>query len=246
VLPDALPWLVVLGLLALPRNRTAGAWWIWAGVACGFGLEALLRSARTVLPSQPIEIFASAILALTFSVAALWLLVGAVERKSRFKAFLLSLAIVGGLGLTAYLVGAITAQNTSQSIELVFEGILVLMCGLIIPAALNLGGALCRRRYRPLALLVWTIISTIVVALLVLLPLLIIALVSNPATVIWKEMFVGMGLLAGLSFAILAPFLALGFANSLFRERLKSLLQLAGGERPAMIVPFSPIEQVAR
>lgn len=246
LLPDVLPWLVLLGLLLLPRNRRLSAWWIWAPVVCAFVLQGVLRAFDEMLPGQPIRMLGQAVLTLTFGLAALWLLANAVDRKSRFKTFLLSFVTICGLGFASYMLGWAGGGANPQSYELFFEGILVVMCGLIIPAALSLGGALCRRRYRPVALLAWTLVCAAGLTILVVLPFLFFGLLSSPGAVMWREFAVGVGLVVGFSFIIVLPFLFLAFANTLFRERLKSLLRLVQPEAAAMIIPARPPELEVR
>jgi hypothetical protein len=233
LVPHALPWLILLGLLALPRNRTLGAWWVWAPVACGFGFQALLRSSQSVLPSQAMEVFASPVTALCFGLAGLWLIASAADRKGRFKTFLFMVLVTGGLAAVAFGLAAFE----EQSYELFFQGIIVLMCGLVIPLALSLTGLVCRRNYRPVAALVWSGIWTVVFSMVAVLPFLVIGVMAGPGNFAWLEFFAGVGVLAAVSLGSLLPFLVLSSASSLFRERLKSLLHIAGAGKPAMLSP---------
>ena len=36
-MPQFLPWLAILALLGLKRNRCASAWWIWVPLLCVSG-----------------------------------------------------------------------------------------------------------------------------------------------------------------------------------------------------------------
>jgi len=246
-----LPWLAILALLALKPNHGWSAWWIWlplAGLAAVLHcLELALQSSDTGLPKGVIEIFLDIPLALAFGLAALWLLASHFGRH-RFGTFLGTLAVLmvftvfsfagtagWGLGMESILGLLIPRQAAATAVTGQFGlpvFILPVLLALAIAVTLALCGLACRWRHRPGWLGLWFLLFL-------------------PAVwVVWSALlhwsfaglpdsfpliaFIMIGLfMATGSFATLLPFLVLSGVNSLFRERLKALLNLEPQKRAA-------------
>ena len=98
LMPQLLPWLAILALLALKPNRGWSAWWIWlplAGLAAGWSLPAtgIARLVQWIGP-EALGMLLDVPLALAFGLAALWLLAPYLGRGHRFGAFLGMLAVL--------------------------------------------------------------------------------------------------------------------------------------------------------
>ncbi len=255
-LPALRPWLALLLLLALKANRRPQAWWIGLPVICGLGLHALLRAALFSLPaqvpaslaavvqlsaarpeSQPsdlLEILAQSVPALTFAVAGVWLLSDYLPAKHRFLTFLGVLFVVGGLGvplacqLDMDKVAGLLVPGANGLADATMPACARLtgIGALAIAVSLMLAGSLCRRRYDPLRLSFWLLawLSIVWLAVVVLATVTTIMSDSTPASA--PGILGGVFALAGLSFAILLPFLALSFASAFYRPRLQRLLGL--------------------
>ena len=234
-----LPWLALLALMALPWNRTGTAWWIWAAVGCGFLLESALQKwGAAMVPSQPLQVFADVIKALGVSTACLWLISQPVPRTSRFKTFLYTALVQLGFGLAAYLVGGI---GTGEA-DAVGGVIILAVCGGTIALTLTLTGVLCRRQYRPAALVIWTCLGGAAATLAILGPFLGFALLQARGQAPWSQILAVLGLVWVVGIGSLLPFVVLALTNALFRERLKSLLHLEHREQLETITPRRPLE----
>ncbi len=232
--PRLVPWLALLALLALKRNRAAGAWWIWAGVLGGFAMETLLRAPAGLIPSQPLDALAEALEAMNFGLAAVWLLSGYLAWKHRFLSFLAILGIGLVFGMGCNVLGQFDSNGLGEAI---LGGVIVAMNALIISVALSLAGLVNRRRYRPVRLLVWSTVLTIAAATLIVAPFFIMATLGNPGRVPVKEFLQGLGLLAGMNLALVLVYLLLSFVTGFYRQRLIGLLQLGTLEPPPVISP---------
>ena len=150
VAPLLLPWLVILGLLALKPNRCAAAWLIWLPLGCcdrvhpgaaghpaignkffpGCHRRAGGGSGRRLAPVK-------------LSPAA-----------TSVRYFPVRPARLGGFQRA----GAVSRQGWSFTPETLVTGIVLAVGVLASAAALSLGGLICRGRYRPLGLYVWLLI----------------------------------------------------------------------------------------
>ncbi len=246
------PWLVILGLLALKPNRAWSAWWIWvplAGVAAGWhGLQAAWGHAPQDVAANALALLSQVPLGLTFGLAALWLLAPWVVRGHRFRAFLASLTVLAafvaftgaaaaGLGAVVEPVASLldprhcaaTARVGMASLPFVVPTVLP---ALGLAAALLLSGLACRGRMRSRRTSVWLGLSLLVVwVALSALAYGLYSLVSTEDLSYAPFFMVGL-LLAAVTFATLVPFLILSVASPFFRERLKALLHVQPVELP--------------
>ena len=118
VAPVLLPWLMVLGLLALKPNRCVAAWLIWLPLGCVLALTAM---PPTFLPGGT-NFFLDVIAALGLGLAAIWLVAGYCRRQHRFITFLcVLLALVSFSALAAVLkqgMSLLTVQSLQIGVTL--------------------------------------------------------------------------------------------------------------------------------
>jgi hypothetical protein len=228
IAPLLLPWLVILGLLALKPNRRAAAWLIWLPLGCvvGFTLAPL-----PILP-EGASFFLDVVAALAVGLAAVWLTTSYLRQQHRLLTFLGVLLALTGFSVMA----AVAKQGASLlAVESLQIGIVLAAGILASAAALSLGGLICRGRYRPARLCLWLLVSLAFIWLLIAAPLFLIAVIALGESISWNEFFIPvLGIAAG-NFALLLPFLILSSANPFYRERLKALLHV----RPEAPPPLS-------
>ena len=234
LMPQFLPWLMILVLLLLKPNRCASAWWIWIPLACVWGVTVTPHSILSFLPSAQLDMFLELISALGFGAAAVWLLSGHLAWKHRMLAFAGILLAQVGFNLLAYVLGHGTEFDTPQM------GIPLALSAVVISVALSLAGLVCRGRYGWLRVSLWLMAALAVVWLLVIGPFFF-AEVFSRGNVPMAALFGLVGMAAGITFGALLPFLVLSFANGFFRERLKGLLHLGDAQPPPVISPPMPV-----
>jgi len=233
IFPLLLPWFGVCLLLLIKRNRAPGAWWVWAAVLCGFALQPLLRAVLPLPSSSEREVVVQTLTALNFGMAAAWLLSGFLAGKHRFLSFLALFGFIFGVAAAAYL-----AQLWGdESGEAMVGGIAVAMCAFIISGALSLAGLIARKRYNPLRLVVWSAVMVAAFSLLVLVPFLVFAVLSNPGINIIQGFATALLVLFGMNLSTLLVYLVLAFATNFYRLRLKGLLHVETEELPPVIAP---------
>jgi hypothetical protein len=237
LLPQFLPWLAVLGLLLLKPNRTARAWWIWLPLVAVVGIERFLSPLFEGVPSQVLDVLGMVFNSLAFGFAGAWLLATWLCHRLRFLVLLKTLLAVATLSAFAFLVRQDWGEPGMAAGFLIYVG----LCGLVLVAALSLAGLLCRRRYRPVALALWLALLVAACWMLIAAPFLIVLSVMSHVGPSWLEVILALLAFAGLTFAVVLPFLILAFANGLFRERLKDLLHLRPASPPAVPVAPPPI-----
>jgi hypothetical protein len=227
--PQLLPWLIILGLLALKTNRCAAAWLIWLPLGC----VVVFTLAPPLLPSGA-DIFLDVIVALAFGYAAIWLLAGQLRRQHGFLTFLCVLLalVVSSLLAFAFRLGADGAAMETLPI-----GILLAMGALVTSIALSLDGLICRHRYRPAGLYLWLFLLLLAIWLLIAAPFVLIAAIAYGEGNTWSELFIPVLSVAMFHFATLLPFLILSSASSFYRERLKSLLHVKPEVPPPLNAP---------
>jgi hypothetical protein len=245
--PRLLPWLAILGLLALKSNRGWSAWWI--GLPLG-ALTAAYQWLQQVWQSpfgngsgEAVEILLAMPLAWGFGLAALWLLADCLRRRDRLVGFVGRLAVLAffilfsfgtkvGWGLIAEPIASLLDPRHCAATANVGLMGLPLLIPLVLPApavagALVLCGLACRGRYRAVGLWVWLVIALLTGWIAVSALLYGLCHVASPGVTGYRP-FLGMGLfMAILNSAILLPFLILSAASPFFRERLKALSSTA-------------------
>jgi hypothetical protein len=228
--PLLLPWLFILGLLALKPNRTAAAWLIWLPIGC---VMAFSSNTSMFLPSGA-DFLLDLIAALTVGLAAVWLLSSHLRRQHGFLTFVCVFFALAGFSVLA----ALFRQSGSEmSGEMFPVGMILLLGTLVTSIALSLDGLICRRRYRPLGLYLWLFLMLAAIWLLIAAPFVVFAILTSGGRIAWYEFFVPVFVMATANFALLLPFLILSSASSFFRERLKILLQLKPEVPPPLAAP---------
>ena len=241
-MPQLLPWLAILGLLLLKPNRCASAWWIWVPLGCVAGVASAPQSVMALLPSSQFEMFLELIGALGFGLAAAWLLSSYLAWKHRLLAFLGFLLALGAFSMLAF-VGRQGWEGVG--IEMMQVGIALGVSVLVISVAVSVAALACRRRFGWLRLSLWLMAALVVVWLLVLGPIFLVDQMSSRGNAPVLAMFAVAGVVTGITFCTLLPFLALSFANRFYRERLKALLHLGGTKAPPVITPPMTAEAVS-
>jgi hypothetical protein len=226
-----IPFAGLLGLMALGRNRTPSAWWVWLAVAGGLGVSAIFRSVFTSMgsmDSQALDLFAQSINALTVGLGAVWLTAGYLGWRNRFLAFLGMLGVLVGVTMPSLVLNQ-EMLSLSSLVDAAQAAQLILLSGfgaLMLSVALFIAGLLCRGTYHWLRLTLRTAVSALATSALLFGPVLIIALFTSGGNLPILQFFGPYFLIAGLLFALLLPFVALSLACPFYRERLKDLLHL--------------------
>jgi hypothetical protein len=227
----------MLGLLLVPSNRTARAWWIWLPLLLVAASESAARTLLGFIPSQVLDIFCQVFSSLGLGVAAVWLLATHLEHRLRFLAFLKMLGAVLALSAFSYLV-----QMDWQQPEMGFGFLVCLgVCALVAVTGLSLAGLVSRRQYWPVGLTLWLAVFISALWLVISAPFYLMALISSGGRAAWLEFAQIILAFAALTFGMVLPFLVLAFANGLFRERLKNLLHLRPTTPPPVPVAPPPV-----
>ena len=246
IIPALLPWTAVLLLLVLPVNRCASAWWVLVPLAAVTGVDLLLRSAFSSVPSEALDIFGVAFTSLAFGVAALWLAAPYLSRLPRVGVFFLALAVLGLVSVFAYACRADWETNEREN----FVFLTFLACGaLIATLAMTVAALLCRKRYSPLWLSLWMAVCLVAGWVLIPLPFVVFGSVACG----WESWWQGLPYpllrvasasardrahLAVLNFALVMPFFLLAFLESHYRQRLRALWHLPGCASTKFILPL--------
>jgi hypothetical protein len=216
--PMLLPWLLVLGLLALKTNRTAAAWLIWLPLGCVMAFV----FAPSLLPSGA-DFFLDIIAALAIGYAATWLLAHQLRRQHGFLTFLCTLL---ALAVSCLLAFAFREVGNGLSFETLPITMVLAFGALVTSIALSLDGLICRHRYRPAGLYLWLFLMLLGLWLLVAAPFFLMALIMSGTGQDWSDFFIPVLAVAMFHFATLLPFLILSSACPFYRERLKALLHV--------------------
>jgi len=245
-----LPWLVVLGLLALPSNRTARAWWIWAPLAALALLVAGLGVAANAANNGGLNFSAQAACAASFGLAAVWLLGAGLARRGRALSLVLMALAFAAVSLLAFLVSPVWEQlydlRRWEPAILLYVLLFWTAGGLVFAGALNLTGRMYRKRFSrlrvSLLLPLWLWVMWLVVGCL----LSCVVMIASGGSFDWTGLLVGPIVLSLVSFAVILPFLILSFVCSFYHERIKNLLRLPiADSSPAAPTPAPEVETVS-
>jgi hypothetical protein len=247
LLPVLLPWLVALGLLALPSNRNARAWWIWAPLVVvallGFGVEAAFDAES----NDGLSYIVQAVCAAGFGLTAIWLLGAGLARRCRALGIVLVALAFAAVSLLAFAVSPAGEQMRDLSgrepLLLLYLLLFWIAGGLVYAGALNLTGRMCRKRFTrvrvSLRLPFWLWVMWIVAG----------GLLGGVVTLVsgshfdWPDFAVGSVVLTLVSFGVILPFLILSFACPFYRDRLKSLLRLPPPETASAAATPLPVAE---
>jgi hypothetical protein len=242
------PWLAVLALLALPSNRNARAWWIWAPLVGVVLLRVGLEAAAGDADNEQLGFSVQAACAAAFGLAAIWLMgAGLARRGLAVSIMLMSLAFTV-VSLLAFVVSPVWEQlwalREYESAILLYILLFWIACALVFACGLNLTGLMCRKRFSCPRVLFrlpfWLWVMWLVAG----------ALLGCDRRFIHHDSFEWMGMLMGtlafalVSFGIILPYLILSFTNSFYRKRLKEFLRLpTAGATPPVPTP-SPVAEL--
>ena len=230
LLPLLLPWLVVLGLLGLPSNRTARAWWIWAPLVALALLGTGLGVAADAADNEGLSYMVQMACAAAFGLAAVWLLGAGLARRGRAISIVLMALAFAAVSLLAFVVSPMWEQlwdlRRYEPAILLYLVMFWIAGGMVYAGGLNLTGWMCRRQFSCLRVLLrlpfWLWVMWVVAG----------SLLGCVMTFVLKDNFEWTGILvvpivlALVSFGMILPYLILSFACSFYRERLKTLLRL--------------------
>jgi hypothetical protein len=230
-----LPWLAMVGLLLLPRNRTARAWWIFVPLGWCFVVQLGMQAALSFIPSRELDLFCQLVRALAFGSAAIWLTSPYLVSSHRFVAFLKMLLVQAGGGLLAYVTGQDWSGGNGEAVVgLVLLGISLM----VMVAALSLAAFACRRRYGGVRLFIWLFAWLGVSITAVIVPFVLFMTVLEGASgEVWGVVAASILVSSGIAIVLLAPFLLLSVFNRFFRDRLQQLLRLGVAEAPPLMAP---------
>ncbi len=237
-----LPWLLLVALLLLVKpNRCGRAWWIIAPVA-GILILQNLASGIGLLPTGLDEMFAESVAALAFGLASVWLLAPWLARKHRFLTFL---CILPAFAIASGITVVLQQDWTDEDVLGPMQAIVFVAFGVgVISLALFLAGCLCRRRYRPVGLTLWSLVFLAVLWFAMVMPFVVIGMLASGGELPWLEFIGGILIIVALSFALVLPFLLLSFASGFYRERLKLLFPVAEPVAPEMPAPLPTLAPV--
>jgi hypothetical protein len=251
LLPLLLPWLVVLGLLGLPSNRTARAWWIWAPLVVLALLGAGLGVATVAADNEGLSFMVQTALAGAFGLAAVWLLGAVLARRCRVLSLVLTALAFAAVSLLAYMVSPMWEQiwdlRRYEPTILLYLVMFWITGGVVYAGGLNLTGLMCRKRFSrrrvSLWLALWVWVMWLVAG----------GLLACIMRLFFNDNFEWMGLLVAplvlalVSFGMILPYLILSFTSSFYGERLKTVLRLPTIESsPAAPIPPPVVESSSR
>jgi len=229
--PYLAPWLAVALLLLLPKaNRRLGAWWLLLPLLCVQALILCLPSLFGPLGGNLLDIFQQVFAALSFGIAAVWLVSPLFRRRLWIVSLVEVLLAAGCMGLLAF---AVRADWSADRGENVFSLISLVLAVFWSALALSLAGLFCRRRLRLMVFSLWVLGVVVAGWLASAMPFLLLRLRIETGPTVSE--LVGVGLAVALvHFLVLLPFLLLAFIHPFYRERLESVLGIAASEtRPA-------------
>ncbi len=221
IVPPALPWLALLGLLALPSNRHWRAWWVWAPA---FGMAALAALAAALRNhNEPAAAIAQMAAAGSFAVAAVWLVGRAPgDRPRRWLDLLLQSSTFVAVALLAFFVTPLWQElwEVRQWVPglLGYTVLFWTVCGLVLAGSLHLTAITCRR-------FGWLRLCVILALWLLTLwsaaaGLLAAALALAGEYFEWLDLARVLGTVFAASCAVLAPYLMLSAANRFYGKRM--------------------------
>jgi hypothetical protein len=242
LLPVLVPWLAVLVLLALPFNRSAGAWWIWAPLAGLALLTAGVEAAFDASENEGFTMLVQGLNSVAFGLAAMWLLGAAAGRRRRVLGIPLLAVGFAAAGLLAFCVNPAFEEFwdlrrwvPALPIYLIALGVVT---GIVYRGSLGLTAWICRNRFSgwrfSLRLPFWLWVMWLTAG----------GVLAGIITLGSGSSFELPGFLMGtlvftlVGYALILPFLILSFTCPFYKERLKVMLKLPPPE--AAPPPASP------
>jgi hypothetical protein len=248
LLPLLLPWLAVLALLALPSNRNARAWWIWAPLVGVVLLGVSLEAAADASNNEGLSFSVQAACAAAFGLAGVWLLGAGLARRGRAVSFVLMSLAFTAVSLLAFVVSPVWEQlwglRQYEPALLLYILLFWIAGGLVFAGGQNLTGWMCRKRFScPRVLfrlpfwlwVMWLVAGGLLGCVM--------KFIINDSFE-WMGMLMGTLVLALVSFGIILPYLILSFASSFYRNRLKDLLRLPTTDASTPAPTPSPVAEL--
>ena len=248
LLPLLLPWLAVLALLALPSNRNARAWWIWAPLVGVVLLGVSLEAAADTSNNEGLSFSVQAACAAAFGLAGVWLLGAGLARRGRAVSFVLMSLAFTAVSLLAVVVSPVWEQlwglRQYEPALLLYILLFWIAGGLVFAGGQNLTGWMCRKRFScPRVLfrlpfwlwVMWLVAGGLLGCVM--------KFIINDSFE-WMGMLMGTLVLALVSFGIILPYLILSFASSFYRNRLKDLLRLPTTDASTPAPTPSPVAEL--
>ena len=242
IVPSLIPWLALLGLLLVRANRCASAWWIWVPLGALALFTTFLAHALDWLPSPLNQVFSDLLLLLGFGTAATWLLAEWLGPRHRALTFFGILLVGAVFSFIAYV---FSQDLTGMDAEIVGTGMIGALAVGVFALSLTLGGWVCRKRYRPVRLCLFTLLFMAGFWSLIAAPFLVFALIAARGRVsVGADFLVPLAGIILVSFLAVFPFLLLSFGNGFYRARLGRLLKL--GRAPALPPVIDPAAAALR
>ncbi len=245
--PLLLPWLVVLGLLGLPSNRTARAWWIWAPLVVLALLGAGLGVAADAANNEGLSYMVQTACAAAFGLATVWLLGAGLARLGRALSIVLMALAFAAVSLLAFVVSPMWEQlwdlRQLEPMILLYLVVFWIVGGVVFAGGLNLTGWRCRRRYSHVRVLLWLPVWLWAIWIVAGSVFGCVVTLTSGGGFEWMGVLVASIVLTLVSFAVVAPYLILSFSNSLYGDRLKDLLRLPATEAASTVVASAPLAE---
>ncbi len=240
LVPLLLPWLAVLVLLAVPSNRKAQAWWIWAPLAALGLLELALGTTSNADNNDELGFIIQAAGAAAFGLAVIWLLGTGLARAGRAAGIVLMTLAFAVVSLLAFIVSPIWEQlwdlRQWAPMVVLYVPLFWLAGGLVYAGALHLAGCACRKRFSRVRVSLWLAPCLWVMWVVAGVLLGCVMRFIFGEDVEWLGFVVASFVFALVSYVTMLPFLILAFVCPFYRARLDALLRL-----PATIpAPPSP------
>lgn len=237
----ALPWLGVLALLALKRNHSGSAWWIWVPLVVATGGLSGLGAAHTFLDQSLTGPLIEVATGLVFGVAVLWLLAGYWGLKYRVLTLVVAFPV---MLLPTWIALIVRGESPQGLLPLIM---ISLFSVFILALSLTATGLVCRKSHKPVRLFLFSLVFTFLATVVSVGPFFALSVMVNPppdVLRIFLQLILAEG---GVCFCALGPFMVLSLINGLYRERLMRLLHIAVGSTPQPVVAPPPaVEPVIR
>src|ERR1019366_9436103 len=148
---------VGLGLLGLPSNPTARAWWIWAPLVALALLGTGLGVAADAANNEGLSYMGQTACAAAFGLAAVWLLGAGLARRGRALSIVLMALAFAAVSLLAFVVSPMWEQlwdlRRYEPAILLYLVMFWIAGGMVYAGGLNLTGWMCRRQFSCLRVL---------------------------------------------------------------------------------------------
>ena len=218
--PFVLPFLLVLGLMALKPNRNGAAWWMMLPAGC---LLVVSMAPPDILPSGMNSLM-DALVSFAFGLVAVWLLATYLRRPHRMLTFLFTLGALLASSLLVFALRQIAASLPAQEMMVAMIALGLGVGGTAV--VLFITGLICRKRYRPVGVYFCLAVLLPVLWIMGALPFFLPDEIRSGGSIDWSQFFIPVLAVAAVHFAVMLPFLILSSAVPLYRERLKLLLNI--------------------